>query len=41
MHCVGIASTGRTREELAEADLVIDSLSELTPGAFRELSKNG
>ena len=31
MHCVGIASTGRTREELAEADLVIDSLNELTP----------
>ncbi len=38
MHCVGIASAGRTREELAGADLVIDSLSELTPGVFRRLA---
>ena len=38
MRCVGITSTGRTREELADADLVIDSLSELTPEVFRRLS---
>lgn len=38
MHCVGIASTGRTREELADADVVIDSLSELTPEVFRRLA---
>ncbi len=37
MRCVGIASTGRTREELADADLVIDSLTELTPDVFRGL----
>ena len=38
MYCVGIASTGRTREELADADLVIDSLGELTPEVFRGLA---
>lgn len=38
MRCVGIASTGRTREELQAADLVIDSLSELTPNVFRLLA---
>lgn len=38
MHCVGIASTGRTREELAAADLVVDSLSELTPHLFRQVA---
>ncbi len=31
MSVVGLASTGRTREALADADLVIDSLAELTP----------
>ena len=40
MHCVGIASTGRTRDELADADLVIDSLSELTPDVFRRLANS-
>ena len=37
MHCVGMASTGRTREELSAADLVVDSLDELGPGVFRGL----
>ena len=43
MGCAGIASTGRTRTELADADLVIDSLSELTPEVFRLLvdGRNG
>lgn len=39
MVCVGLASKGRTREELAEADLVVDSLHSLSPeileGLFR------
>ena len=38
MRCVGIASTGRTRKELQDADLVIDSLTELTPEVFRRLA---
>lgn len=38
MHCVGIASTGHTRHELAAADLVVDSLTELTPDVFRRLA---
>ena len=37
MYCVGMASTGRTREELSAADLVVDSLDELGPGVFRGL----
>jgi beta-phosphoglucomutase len=37
MRCVGFASTGRTRAELAGADLVVDSLTELTPAVFRWL----
>ncbi len=37
MHCVGMASTGRTRRQLAEADLVVDSLAELGPEVFRRL----
>jgi beta-phosphoglucomutase len=37
MASVGLVSTGRTREELAEADLVVDSLGELSPDMLREL----
>jgi beta-phosphoglucomutase len=31
MAAVGLVSTGRTREELAAADLVVDSLAEISP----------
>ena len=34
---VGVASTGRTRESLAAADLVVDSLGELSPEILRHL----
>ncbi len=34
---VGLASTGRTREMLAAADLVVDSLGKLSAGVFRQL----
>lgn len=37
MVAVGLVSTGRTREMLAAADLVVDSLSELSPEVFRSL----
>ncbi len=37
MASVGLVSTGRTREALAAADLVVDSLVELTPVVFHEL----
>jgi len=37
MASVGFASTGHTRQELAAAELVIDSLSELSPEVLREL----
>lgn len=37
MRCVGMASTGRTREELSRADLVVDSLEMLGPAVFRKL----
>jgi len=37
MASVGLASTGRTRESLAQADLTVDRLSELTPATFRTL----
>jgi beta-phosphoglucomutase len=37
MRTVGLASTGRTREELAEADLVVSSLRELSPARLLEL----
>lgn len=37
MASVGLVSTGRTAEGLAEADLVIRSLCELSPRALREL----
>jgi beta-phosphoglucomutase len=37
MASVAIASKGRTRDELAEAGLVINSLTELSPGILAEL----
>ena len=37
MACIGLASTGRTREELGEADLVVDTLGELTPQRIAEV----
>jgi len=37
MASVGLASTARTRESLAQADLVVDSLAELSPRLFRDL----
>ena len=37
MLSIGLASTGRTRESLAEADLVVDSLAELSPKLLAEL----
>ncbi len=37
MQCVGMASTGRIRGQLSDADLVVDSLTELTPEVFRRL----
>jgi len=37
MAAVGLVSTGRTREVLAQADLVIDSLSDLSPILMEDL----
>ncbi len=37
MVAVGMVSTGRTRAVLAEADVLVDSLTELSPSRFREL----
>jgi beta-phosphoglucomutase len=37
MACVGLASTGRTREVLSAAQLVVDSLSELSPEVLRQV----
>lgn len=37
MASVGLASTGRTRQSLAAADLTVDRLSQLTPATFRTL----
>ena len=37
MACVGFPSTGRTRDDVAGADLVIQSLKELSPAVFRDL----
>jgi beta-phosphoglucomutase len=34
---IGFASTGRTRESLAKAELVVDSLGEITPEEVRRL----
>ena len=38
MACVGLVSTGRTREELAAADLLVDALGALTPQRLRSLA---
>ena len=37
MKCVGLASTGRTTDELSAADLVVGSLREVTPQTFLDL----
>lgn len=37
MRCVGMASTGRTPEMLCEAELVVNSLTSLTPESFEQL----
>lgn len=37
MACVGFPSTGRTRGDVAQADLVISALTDLTPATFRDL----
>ena len=37
MASVGLVSTGRTREALAAADLVVDSLAKLSPAVFESL----
>jgi beta-phosphoglucomutase-like phosphatase (HAD superfamily) len=37
MASVGLASTGRTRESLAAADLVVDSLADLSPEVLHQL----
>jgi beta-phosphoglucomutase len=37
MAAIGLASTGRSREELSDADLTVSSLRELTPAILREL----
>ncbi len=39
MAAVGLASTGRTPEQLARADLVVRSLEGLSPRTLRELSR--
>ncbi|MGA2796886.1 MAG: HAD family phosphatase [Thermoguttaceae bacterium] len=41
MAAVGLVSTGRTREELAAADLVVKSLAEISPRALGELIDRG
>jgi beta-phosphoglucomutase len=37
MAAVGLTSTGRTRESLAQADLIVGTLAELSPERFRSL----
>jgi len=37
MKCIGFASRGRTREELSPADMVVDSLREVSPATVRSL----
>ncbi|MGO9114506.1 MAG: HAD family hydrolase [Thermoguttaceae bacterium] len=37
MACVGLASTGRTRESLSKAQVVVDSLTELSPEVLRQV----
>lgn len=39
--CVGLASTGRTRAELTQAELTVDSLDELTPPRIGDLIRMG
>jgi beta-phosphoglucomutase-like phosphatase (HAD superfamily) len=39
--CVGLASTGRTRVELEDAETVVDSLDELTPARISSLIQTG
>lgn len=41
MASVGLVSTGRRREELREADLVVDALTELSPERLRALAARG
>lgn len=41
MRCIGLASTGRTHEELAAADLRVTRLSELSPETIMRLWENG
>jgi len=41
MHSVGLASTGRTPDDLAAADLVVERLDELSPARLRELIDRG
>ena len=38
MTSIALASTGRTRESLSAADLVVDSLAELSPEILRDLT---
>ena len=37
MKVIGVASTGRTRDELSDADRVVSSLEELTVAGIRDL----
>jgi beta-phosphoglucomutase-like phosphatase (HAD superfamily) len=37
MACIGLTSTGRTREALSQADLVVARLDELSPDSVRRL----
>jgi beta-phosphoglucomutase len=37
MTAIGLCSTGRTRESISQAHLVVDSLNDLTPELIREL----
>jgi beta-phosphoglucomutase len=37
MKAIGLASTGRTRQSLAAADMVVDRLAEITPAAVRSV----
>ena len=41
MRSIGLASTGRTVEQLSAANLVVTSLKELSPACFEELLRKG
>ena len=41
MRCVALVSTGRTSEQLHEADLVVHDLTELSPHCLRQLIDGG